>query len=218
MIDLHTHTLLSDGVLVPSELAQRAAAAGYTALGITDHADTGTLEAVVSSTLRVCADLAATLDYEVVPGVEITHVPPPLIPKTVERARQLGARLVVVHGESLVEPVAASTDRAAVEAGCDLLAHPGLIDEATVSLAAEAGTFLEISARAGHSLGNGHLVSLARRLGAIELLVVSSDAHRPGDLLTESSRRAVCRGAGLNGAESDQVGRNAEALLRRVTG
>jgi len=37
MIDLHTHSLFSDGELIPSELVSRAAAAGYRAIAITDH-------------------------------------------------------------------------------------------------------------------------------------------------------------------------------------
>jgi len=39
MIDLHTHSLLSDGELLPLELARRARVKGYTVLGITDHVD-----------------------------------------------------------------------------------------------------------------------------------------------------------------------------------
>jgi len=38
MIDLHTHTFLSDGELGPAELVRRAENAGYRAIGISDHA------------------------------------------------------------------------------------------------------------------------------------------------------------------------------------
>lgn len=38
-VDLHTHSLFSDGVLLPSEMLQRAAQLGYGVLAITDHAD-----------------------------------------------------------------------------------------------------------------------------------------------------------------------------------
>jgi histidinol phosphatase-like PHP family hydrolase len=43
MIDLHTHTLFSDGELVPAELARRADRLGYRWLAITDHVDSSTL-------------------------------------------------------------------------------------------------------------------------------------------------------------------------------
>ena len=216
MIDLHTHTFLSDGVLVPAELAQRAAAAGYQGLGITDHVDPGTLEATLRQTLQACDMLAPYLELSVIPGIEITHVPPALIAETAQRARKIGVKLIVVHGETVVEPVPAGTNRAAVEAEIDLLAHPGLIDRETVARARERGIYLEISARTGHSLANGRLVSLAREMKALDLLVVSSDGHAPGDLLTEARRRAVLLGAGLTETEADRVEANAETLLRKV--
>ena len=151
-----------------------------------------------------------------VTGVEITQVPPARIAETAKQARSRGAKLVVVQGETVVEPVPAGTNRTAVEAEVDLLAHPGLIDRETVARAKERGIFLEISARAGHSLSNGRLVALARESDALCLLVVSSDAHAPGDLLTEARRRAVLLGAGLTAAEADRVEANTEKLLRKV--
>ena len=217
MIDLHTHTFLSDGVLVPAELAQRASVAGYRVLGITDHVDPGTLSLTLETTLRSCSSILNRLSLHIVPGVEITHVPPALIAETARNARGLGARIVLVHGESIVEPVPEGTNRAAVESDIDLLAHPGVIDRETIIRAAERGIYLEISARAGHSLGNGRLVGLARDVGALEYLVVSSDAHAPGELLTGAYRRAVCLGAGLTQVETDRVERNAEALWKKVS-
>ncbi len=44
MIDLHTHSLFSDGVLVPSELVRRAVMKGYEVIAITDHADASNLD------------------------------------------------------------------------------------------------------------------------------------------------------------------------------
>ena len=216
MIDLHTHTLCSDGALVVAELAQRAATVGYRALGITDHVDPGTLRATFVPMRRTCEAIQPHTSLCLVPGVEITHVAPPLIGSTAKQARRLGARLVVVHGESPVEPVPPGTNRAAVEADIDLLAHPGLIEQETVRRAAERGVYLELSARAGHSLGNGRLVALAREVGALDFLVVSSDAHAPSDLLTPPFRRIVCLGAGLSKAEAEQIERNAETLWKKV--
>ncbi|OQX08479.1 MAG: hypothetical protein BWK76_23540 [Desulfobulbaceae bacterium A2] len=63
-IDLHTHSLFSDGALAPSELVSRAAAAGMSALALTDH-DTveGLAEAMAAGERLGCM---------VVPGVEIS--------------------------------------------------------------------------------------------------------------------------------------------------
>ena len=45
-------------------------------------------------------------DYiDVIPGVEITHVPPCKIARVAEAARGFGAEWIVVHGETVVEPV-----------------------------------------------------------------------------------------------------------------
>ena len=46
MIDLHTHTLYSDGELIPAELWRRAQVKGYRYLAITDHVDASNFEVV----------------------------------------------------------------------------------------------------------------------------------------------------------------------------
>ena len=46
------------------------------------------------------------------------------------------------------------------------ISHPGLIKEEEVMLAAERGTVLELSARKGHCLSNGHVARLAIQYGA----------------------------------------------------
>ena len=38
-IDLHMHSLFSDGELLPSEIARRAYVLGHEAIAITDHVD-----------------------------------------------------------------------------------------------------------------------------------------------------------------------------------
>ena len=63
-----------------------------------------------------------------------------------------------MHGESPVEPVIEGTNRAGIEAGADILAHPGNITEEDARLAAEKGVYLEITARAGHSETNQHVI------------------------------------------------------------
>ncbi len=219
VIDFHTHSLLSDGALCPAELARRAGAQGYAVLGLADHADPGTLAHIVETARLSALALNGHQDVTILPGVEITHVPPGLIADLVQEARHLGASHVVVHGESLVEPVAPGTNRAAILAGADILAHPGLLTDEEAALAAERGVYVELSSRQGHGLGNGHTVNLARQHGF--KLLVNSDGHAPGDWLTPDFQRAVARGAGL--AENEyrdmmaEAARLAERFLKRLT-
>ena len=197
VIDFHTHCLLSDGALCPAELGRRVRVSGYSVLGLADHADPGTMPAVIERARASALALNGHMDgLTILPGVEITHVPPALIGDLVKKARDLGASHVVVHGESLVEPVAPGTNRAAIEAGADILAHPGLLSEAEAALAAEKGVHVELSGRGGHSLGNGLVAALSRRHRFN--LVVNSDGHAPGDYLTPARQRQVALGAGLS--------------------
>ena len=216
MYDFHTHTFLSDGVLSPIELIRRAMFNGYTAIGVTDHVGIGNLEYVVKILVADCAQATKRWDILAVPGVEITHVPKEDIDLVARTAKELGAKLVNVHGETMIEPVDPGTNEAAVRStSVDVLAHPGLITEAEARLASENGVFLEVSARRGHSLSNGHVVRVAKRAGAS--LILDSDAHEPGDLLTPALTRKVALGAGLADDEVQRVlERNPQALLSRI--
>ncbi len=212
--DFHTHTIFSDGELLPSELVQRAHELGCACLAITDHADSSNLDFVLSRLLHFVEEQGRDWGMLVVPGVELTHVPPVRIEKLSRRAREMGARWVVVHGETLVEPVARGTNRAALEAGVDLLAHPGLISLEEAALAASTGVFLELTTRNGHSLGNGRVAKLAREAGA--KLLINTDSHGPQDLLEAESRVRVGLGAGMEREELDSVWRNALELMERL--
>jgi histidinol phosphatase-like PHP family hydrolase len=216
MIDLHTHTVLSDGDLIPTELARRAEVLGFRVLGIADHVDTMLVESVVPMLVQVARDLAPAMKMKVVPGIEVTHCRPQHIARVVARARQLGARVVVVHGETPVEPVAEGTNRAAIEAGCDILAHPGLVTEADARLAADRGVLLEVSGRNGHSLANGHVVQVARRAGA--QVIFGSDSHAPEDLRSRSEAEHVLACAGLGPDEIAAAFAAAERLAARAAG
>jgi histidinol phosphatase-like PHP family hydrolase len=195
VLDFHVHTIFSDGALAPAELARRYAVKGCRILGLSDHVDQSNLETTLAGALAASRALSGEIGLILLAGVELTHVPPSSIPEMVARARGLGADFVSVHGESPVEPVAPGTNMAAIEAGCDILAHPGLLVAREAALAAQRGVFLELSVRGGHSLGNGRVATLARRHGA--RLIINSDAHGPGDLLTPDLQMAVALGAGL---------------------
>lgn len=214
MIDLHTHTTFSDGCLIPSELARRAAYAGYRGIAITDHADSSNLPLLLDSLRYFINQAGSYYSLEIIIGVEITHVPPPLIPKLLAQARNLGADIVVVHGETITEPVERGTNLAAIEGGADILAHPGLIDPKEAALAAELNVALEITTRRGHSAANGHVASLARKHGAS--LVINNDAHEPGDLVSKETRRKIALGAGLTAEEIIIAEKNSEKILRGV--
>jgi putative hydrolase len=214
MIDLHTHTTFSDGQLIPSELARRARVVGYQALAFTDHADSSNIAFVLENQIRVAKQGAPYHGLDILLGVELTHIPPGLIPRMVDTARRYGAQLVLVHGETLVEPVDVGTNLAAIEAGVDILAHPGLISAEEVQLAAEKGVFLEITTRKGHSLTNGHVAGMARTYGAG--LVINNDAHVPGDLVPRDLRRRIALGAGLSEAEHLQAEANSRTLVERA--
>lgn len=202
LYDFHTHSFFSDGALLPMELIRRAHVSGYSAMAITDHASASNIEELVEKITRDC-DLAwEEWGFRVLPGVELTHCPPRSIARLAARAKSVGARIVVIHGETLVEPVPPGTNRASVECpDVDVLGHPGLLTEAEAALAATNGVFLEITSRRGHCLGNGNTVILGRAAGA--KFLVNSDTHSPGDLHTEAFARTVALGAGLTAAETD---------------
>ncbi len=214
MIDLHTHTVFSDGELIPAELVRRAQIKGIRAIAITDHMDSSNMDFIIPRVLRIARELNEILPIRVMAGTELTHVPPELIPDKIKHARELGAEIVVIHGETIVEPVAEGTNRAGILGGADIIAHPGLITEEDVKLAAERGVFLEITARKGHSLANGHVAALARRHNA--RLVINTDAHSPSDLIDRDFAEKVLRAAGLDSSEVNKVFSNAEELISRV--
>ncbi len=214
MIDLHTHSLFSDGELSPSELVRRAEVIGYRALAITDHADSSNLDWIVPRLIQVCEDLNLHGKIRAIPGIELTHLPPALIVPLTSRARALGAKVVLVHGETVVEPVPPGTNHQAIEAGVDILAHPGLISEEDVNLAREKGVFLEITSRQGHCLANGHVACLAKKAGAP--LVLNTDTHLPEDLITREKALKVVLGASLGSNDFEGMLKNSWQILSRL--
>ncbi|MGQ9745230.1 MAG: histidinol phosphate phosphatase domain-containing protein [Dissulfurimicrobium sp.] len=203
MFDLHCHSLLSDGELLPSELVRRVELMGYKAVAITDHVDSSNIEHILINIRRVADDINRYSGTKLIPGVEITHVHPELIGRLVKEARRLGAKIVVCHGETIVEPVYPGTNRAALESGIDILAHPGFITSKDVKFAAKQGVMLEISGRKGHSLTNGHVARLAIEHGA--RLVINSDGHAPSDFMTPEMSRKIAIGAGLSKKITEEV-------------
>ena len=205
--DLHVHSVFSDGELIPSEIARRMAERGVSGFAITDHADFSNISWIMER-LRSLQDWRDDFEVGVIFGVEITHVPPRLIGRCVELARREGAEIVVVHGETLAEPVKEGTNEAAIESGADILAHPGIISAEFADRAKENGVYLEISARKGHCLGNGCVARFGR------MLVINTDTHSPGDIISESEAIRICRAAGIDNPE--KVLENNGKLFRKL--
>ena len=204
MFDFHTHTFLSDGELAPTELIRRAVHIGYQVIAVTDHVGPGNLEFVIKTLVKDCELASRRWDILALPGVEITYAPVDDIDVMARDARALGAKMVNVHGETVVEPVEPGTNHAAVSSmHVDILAHPGLITSDDARKAAENGIFLEVSARRGHGFANGHVVRTAKEAGAG--IVLDSDAHAPEDLLTREFALKVARGAGLDDDEANML-------------
>jgi len=198
------------------ELIRRAVHNGYRAIAITDHAGPGELERFISEISEDCALAEKHWDIKAIPGIELTHLPAASIANVARQAKEMGAKLVVVHGETTVEPVEKGTNAATVGSPhVDILSHPGMLTDDEARAASSNGVFLEITARKGHALTNEHVVKVARTAGA--KLILNSDAHDEDDLLTPNSANDILRGAGLSEEEIAQVLQtNPKELLERI--
>lgn len=214
--DFHSHTYLTDGRASAGDMWHRAELLGHRALAITDHVGAND-PAPLLKVLAQEAEGVAGLGLRPVVGVELTMLRPERIAAAARRARRSGAEIVIVHGETPVEPVYPGTNRAAIDcAEVDLLAHPGLLRPADAELARAHGVVIELSGRRGHSLTNGHVAATAMQAGCE--LVVDSDAHRPEDLLDLPLARTVARGAGVPPARLTEILRTGpERLLSRLS-
>lgn len=212
MIDLHTHTLLSDGDLLPSELARRADEIGYKVIAFTDHVDFSNIDDIVPAIVRVCEKINMNFRIKTIPGVEITHVNPIDIPNISKIARNLGAKIIVVHGETIVEPVSKGTNKKALESDIDILAHPGILSEDEAKMAKERNIYIEISARKGHSLSNGHIVRLWYEYGFP--LILNTDTHSPSDLITDEFAKKIVISSGVRIEDVDRIFHNSYILAK----
>ena len=199
--------------MLPSEIARRAQVLNHSAVAITDHVDASNIECV-GKVINAVKDIKDNWDIEIIPGAEITHAPSEIIDKLAHQAKKFGAEIVIVHGETIIEPVIEGTNWSAVNCPeIDILAHPGLITVEEVEMAKENNVALEISSRRGHCLGNGHVAKLAVEVGAD--LVVDTDTHMPGDLISYEMAYKVALGAGLKDKEIKKALKdNPERILK----
>jgi len=200
--DFHTHTFFSEGVLCPTELVRRTFVKGYKAIAITDHVDFTNLEHVLKCQQKIKGQIPWGIKVYV--GVELTHIPKNKIAELAKKAKALKADLVVVHGETPVEPVEEGTNREAVKCRyVDILAHPGKITEKNAETARKNDIYLELSTRRGHCTGNEWVAKIAKKTGA--KLLVNTDAHEPEDLVTQETALQVALDAGLDENEALKV-------------
>jgi putative hydrolase len=215
MIDLHMHTLFSDGVLLPSELVYRAKVHGYTAMAITDHGDFSTFDFVIPRIKKICRLLSKQYKLTVIPGVEITYVPPGQISRAVKTCRKLGAQLIVVHGQTPAETVPEGTNHSALLAAIDVLAHPGYITAQDVKLAAQNNICLEITTRKGHNKTNGHVAKLCKTFGAN--MVLNTDSHEPQDLMDSKKIKKALKMSRLNRGDFKNMEKTSFELIKKVS-
>ncbi|MFW6172128.1 MAG: histidinol phosphate phosphatase domain-containing protein [Elusimicrobiota bacterium] len=189
LIDLHTHTFFSDGVLSPAELVYRYKNNGCEALAITDHVDYSNLDFILDSIIKVRPKLEKYYNIKIIMGVELTYIPPGDIENMVKLARKKGAELVIVHGESSAEQVPPGTNMSGVRAGCDILAHPGHLSEEAAKIAEERNVFLELTTRKGHRDTNKEVIQTGKKFGCN--FVLNTDAHVPEDILDQQKIKEV---------------------------
>ena len=214
-IDLHMHTLFSDGELLPSELARRAVKLNHEAIAITDHIDASNVDNL-PQIQKAVDDVNENWDIDVILGAEITHTPVESIDKIAKKARKLGAELIVVHGETLNEPVVEGTNYAAVNSkNVDILAHPGLLSKEEAEIALKNDVYIEITARNGHSLSNGHVANVCREVG--NKMIINTDTHSPDNIITFERSKIIGLGAGLNESEVEKaIVDNPRELVERL--
>ncbi|MFA4932961.1 MAG: histidinol phosphate phosphatase domain-containing protein [Candidatus Omnitrophota bacterium] len=213
MYNLHSHTFLSDGDLLPSEVAVRYQDKGYKAIAITDHADYSNIKQVAKAIVEFCRRWPKHSNIRVIPGIELTHVPPEQFKPLTALARKEGIKIIIAHGETPVEPVAKGTNRLALLSDIDILAHPGLISDEDTELAAKRGVFLEITSRHGHNQTNSHVAQQARKFGA--KLILNNDSHTPDDIISPEELVEVGLNAGLTQIEIDEIYQEVKTFLDR---
>ncbi|UXM84988.1 histidinol phosphate phosphatase domain-containing protein [Methanococcus aeolicus] len=194
--DFHTHTVFSDGELIPSELLRRATVLNHKTIAITDHADASNYKELIEKTTLAKEELKKYWDIQLIVGVELTHIPPKSIETMAKKCKDIGAEIVVVHGETPVEPVEEKTNYYASLCGdVDILAHGGFIDDETAKNLVENNIFLEITSRRGHSLTNGFVQNIAKKYNIPTL--INTDSHAPSDLIDMEFAKKVGLGCGM---------------------
>ena len=221
MVDFHvmlSSGFAGDGMDAASAL-RYASLAGLRFIGLTIPCDGSDLSRIGPLAAHV-RRLSLYANVEARTGVELRHVPPALLPDLVLESRKAGAELVVVYGETLCDQVEPGTNVAAIEAGADILAHPGLIDDKCAGFAAERGVALEFTSCPIHALANAHTAAMALHFGAP--LVRGSAAKCASDMSTRSFWPQVIRGSNVFGEKDGKsnllelIDKSEYALIKKL--
>ena len=171
MIDLHSHTLHSDGDRTPAQLLAEAAAAGIEVLSVTDH-DT-------VSGIAECRDAARASGIRLVPGIELSC--------------ELHGREVHVLGHFLDE-----TSKAIGKLAQAMLAERRERMQRMVARAAEVGlrgVTMEkvIACSGGENLGRPHLARVLVDCGHAQSIKDAFDRllHPRGSLWVDRRRLGI---------------------------
>jgi histidinol phosphatase-like PHP family hydrolase len=213
VIDLHTHTFFSDGILIPSELVYSAKFKGYSAIAITDHVDFSNMDFVIPRIVKAVPMLSEYFEITVLAGAEISYLPPKLIKKAAQECRKLGAQIVVVHGETAAENTPPQTNINALDSDIDILAHPGHLTKEQAEIAAASDIKIEISARISHGATNKQVAQSALAAGA--KLILNSDTHVPEHLLTKELIEKTLDKAGLAADYYEVMQKNALEVISK---
>jgi histidinol phosphatase-like PHP family hydrolase len=213
MIDLHTHTFFSDGDLSPSELVYRAKKQGYTIIAITDHVDHSNVDFVIPRIAKLSKILTESYGILVLPGAELTYVPPSLIKEISCECRKLGAKVVVVHGETIEEVVPEGTNLAAAAAKVDIIAHPGHLSKETAILAAKNNVKIEITTKSAHGITNKEVAKVALENKAN--LVMNTDTHTLEQLFTKSLIENVLSDSALPADYFNEMKKNSLEIVNK---
>jgi len=167
MIDLHMHTTVSDGGDSPSELVDKAAAAGLSVIAVTDHDnDAGCAEAV---------ERGKAIGLEVIRGVEISC--------DVEDLKELGYNPSGRATMHLLGYFIPGGDNPLSAALADLQYHRANRNKIMVERLNELGvpvTFEEIENEAGgpgSQIGRPHFAAVLVRHGAVENFQAAFDEY-----------------------------------------
>ncbi|MBV9279920.1 MAG: PHP domain-containing protein, partial [Chloroflexi bacterium] len=152
LIDLHSHSTLSDGTPSIEGMVAAAERRGYAAYALTDHAHGsdpgyGDLATAVRDEVE---RLVPHTGMHLFAGVELTDFPPPLIPQAARRGPGGGGARRVPDAPR----PARDERRGRALPDADILAHPGLLSPEDAQAAAAHDIYLEVSARHGHDYAN----------------------------------------------------------------
>lgn len=182
MIDFHIEISFSGGGFLPSEALACARYSGFKAIGLILRADQASYKYEIPHLVKTIREYSIYSGIEAFVGVLFVHVPPSLLSDAICSVRELGVQLVLVHGEGnnffYPHQSATGTNFAAISAGADILAYPGLLSHEDAVFAAEKGVFIELTACNPYGVFNGHIVQLYRTFGF--KITISSGILKPG--------------------------------------